>query len=141
MTTKEKIEKIIEDCNDGNIYYLDAIIELREYRTSLKYQLEMISKFEANNHDYIANAANEHQNEYSGFSFETRKGRNLYDFRHIQEWSDADKLKKFIEAKYKSAFNSYQRNITPIDDETGEVLPSPKVTYGKPSIVLKEKKK
>lgn len=76
--------------------------------------------------------------EAHGCKFELRNGGKTYDYKHIKEWSDAKKNLEEIEAKYKLAFDSKEKNIMAVSDD-GEVLELPKVTYRKSSLIVKIK--
>lgn len=133
------VENTIEEYNKGNVNVLETYIALKEFKSFYESQIEIIKKFESENINEIELEIREHHNEFNGYKFEIRNGRNLYDFSKISEIQEKKKELKNIEAKYKLAFDAFQKGNRMIDDETGEVLELPTLRLGKSSIVLKTK--
>lgn len=75
--------------------------------------------------------------EKDGYQFTKREGSKRFDFKHIPEWQDAERSKKDIEGKYKSAWQNSQRNIGLVSED-GEILELPKVTFTKDSLLIKK---
>lgn len=133
-------DELINTCNEvenGNKEILDAIIELRKQKQFHEQILKEINTFESQYFTEIECTAKEHENEFKGVKFEFRAGRKTFDFKGIQEVEIAKQNAKEIEQKYKSAWDMKQKGMIPIDEDTGEVLPIPKVKYSKSSMIIK----
>ena len=70
---------------------------------------------------------------YHGHTFEVRKGRSMYSFKHIESWAKAEEEKKRIEELAKIAA---KKNVEVADTETGEVIPPAHVTYAADSLIV-----
>jgi hypothetical protein len=76
---------------------------------------------------------------HKGFEFTYCEGRRTYDFKHIQEWVDADKKKKEIEEKAKQAAYMKEKNILGVTGD-GEVIEPCVVKSSKPFLTIKQDK-
>jgi hypothetical protein len=70
---------------------------------------------------------------YKGYTFEFRKGRSMYDYKHIAPWKDAEAERKRIEELAKAAAKAQQEIADP---ETGEVIAPVIVTYASDSLIV-----
>jgi hypothetical protein len=70
---------------------------------------------------------------YHGHSFQVRKGRSMYDFKHIGPWKAAEEEKKRVEELAKAAAKAQQEIADP---ETGEVIAPAIVTYASDSLIV-----
>lgn len=130
------ISQLVQDVHDGNESPLKAygiIKEVQKYVETCVKEIESSALNEAQRWD-------EKQFDTDGFHFEKRNGSARYDFSGIEEYNRVKDNLKQLEEKYKVAFRSWQKGITPVDDETGEVIPQPKVTYSKDVLIVKSTK-
>lgn len=74
------------------------------------------------------------QFQYKGINFEKRDGRANYNFKGISQWSEAYKKLKRIEEIAKA---SAKNGSISVDPDTGEQIDPCKITYSKPSLVVK----
>jgi hypothetical protein len=65
------------------------------------------------------------------------EGRKSFDFKNINEWIVAKENLVQIENKYKSVYENNKNGISSLNEETGEVLQAPIVTFSKSSITVK----
>jgi hypothetical protein len=65
------------------------------------------------------------------------EGRKSFDFKNINEWIIAKESLVQIENKYKSVYENNKNGISSLNEETGEVLAIPTVTFSKSSITVK----
>lgn len=133
---KETMSSIVQDVIDGNENPLKAFAILKEVEKHCKKCLEEIASDVMNE----ANKYSEKSFTDSGYQFEKRNGSARYDFSHIQEHSELKSKIKAFEEKSKQAYRNWQKGITAVDDETGEVIPQPKVTYSKDVLIVKSNK-
>lgn len=132
----EYLVDLVERVQEGKESPLKALAELR-----------MLSKMVTSAIEDIEPSAFKEAESYSektfnvfGFKFEVKQGSRRYDYKHIKEWSDLSAKIKEREALYKMAANAYEKGTQIFDEETGEQIPVPKVTYTKASISITEDK-
>lgn len=77
-----------------------------------------------------------HKDELALMGITIRSGSKKWDYSNCPEWLELDKKKKELE-KALQARASIKNEI--VDPETGEILSKPTFTYGKQSIILKNK--
>jgi len=76
--------------------------------------------------------------EHKGLKIELRQGRKVWNFKNLPEWQKAEKAKIDCEEQYKAAYSNFEKGLSAVKQD-GEVLELPEVTYGKPSIIIKNK--
>ena len=133
--------QIIEGYNNGNISLQDALVELEKERIIMDDILNEIKLFKQKNSDEVSALTKEYKDGYKGFTFEVRNGSKRFSFKNIPEWNEANTNQKNVEKKYKSMFQA-KLNGNPHANisEDGEELPLPEVSYGSPSVIVKQKK-
>lgn len=122
------LEQMVQDVIDGNENPLKAFGILKGLEDKIKnYISEIEDQAKDESEKYNSNTF-----EDSGFIFEKRKGGKIYNFKGIPEFDIADSHLKAVKEKYKN------KGGQP-DEETGELLPMPKITYRKDSLIVKNK--
>ncbi len=151
---QDELIQIGRRAENGEITHLDAVLAMREEKKQLEQSIEIISEFERENIDNIANEASKYPDGYNGNSI-TIGSRTSYSFRNIPEITEIENQKKSAEQKYKAAFDGFQKGIVQTSriDETnpdsplgwigegGEILPFPEVNNGKSFVTVKQLKK
>ncbi len=139
---QEAIAFQAERCDNGDVNVLDTLLYMRENKSRLKEAIELIDAWVEGNQDEIVAEAENYEDGYKGFMIEVRNGSRRFDFKHIPEWQEVDKLKKDVESKYKSMFIARQNGAVHAGvSEDGEELPMPEINYTKSSIVVKPMKR
>ncbi len=126
------LDSVAESSDDGHgdpLYDLYVLGQIEKKVKETKSVVKAAAMQEAENHEKTF--------EHRGLKFEKRNGRKVWNFKGIQEYDLADAAKKEVEAKYKSAYSSYQKGITPVDPETGEQLDIPEVHNADDVLVIK----
>jgi len=133
------INSIVLDVENGEKDALDVFI-------SFKTISEALDKAKKSIDDKAMIEADKYQSDtYNGFKVSVIQGRKTFDFKTIKEYSEKQTELKQIEAKYKSAFDGVQKGTVQIDgdnwiDQNGEILPLPKISYGKSYIKIEKQK-
>ena len=133
------IENITNDVLNGNRDALEVFIAFKSISDVLDKSKKIID-------EVAMNEVEKYQNEnYKGFKVSVVQGRKMFDFKGIKEYSEKQKELKEIEDKYKSAFEGVQKGTVQIEgenwiDQNGEILPLPKISYGKSYIKLEKSK-
>lgn len=133
------IDKCIEEVDNGNTSYLDAVLKLRKYKEFFDSQLSKIKEWEDKNKGFIQAEAEDYGNEYKDAKFEFRSGGRIFKFDHIKEIADTKNQLKSLEDKYRMAWENKQKGLLNVTED-GEVLELPEVSYKKDSMIVKFKK-
>ena len=136
---KDLVFKLMEQVETGDISLLHASVSLHKIQKDLEAVAKEIANWKKEHLDQMESEASEYPDGFMGYTFEFRAGGKIWNFKDIPEWNREKEKMKELEAKYKMAYESVQKGITPVD-EYGEVLPCPKVGYRSSSVILKEKK-
>lgn len=75
------------------------------------------------------------------FSFESRGGRKIWDFKPVKKWAELNNQIKQLEGSLKMAFEARQNDFSMVDEETGEIQELPNISFSKPSLIVREVKK
>lgn len=146
---QDEFIQIQNELENGEISRLDAFIEFRNAKTELEKILEFIKEFEHNNITEIALDASQYPDGYMGFRITEVNGRKSFDFKSIPSWQEAEKNKKQVEDKYKSAFEGVLKgtvqtvsedNKTYWIDTDGEINPLPEMNIGKSYLKVEKAK-
>ena len=129
---ENEVAHLLQEVEQGNVSALSTYGNLK--RCQALYA-EAIKQVEPTAHDESNNYSEKTFSD-SGFVFEKRNGGIRYDFKHIQAWQEAVKVKKDVEEKSKLAFQALQRNLQ-VGTEDAEVVDIPKITYSKDSLIVK----
>jgi hypothetical protein len=133
------IQDILNDFYDGKIELLEALIRAEKERHNLEMELTFLKDFKQENSNDIKIQSDEFKDGYSGHLFEVRNGRKTYNFRGINEWETYNKAKQDCEKRYKSMLEAKINGAVHANiSEDGEELKLPVISYGKPSVIVKE---
>lgn len=137
-------EQMINDINkyeSGDLSCLDAYMSLKDHEKKLKECISIYEEFKDENIYYVMIEAKEYPEGYEGKEFQIRNGSTRYSYKGIEEVESAEKNAKAIKEKYKQMYLSYQNgNKFSNVDENGEELKMPIPIYGKPTVIIKDKK-
>jgi hypothetical protein len=126
------IDNVLQAIILGKVNPLDAFVvfkELEKKFNEAKKQIDSIAYEEAEK--YGKNF------ERNNRKFTLIEGRKSFDFKNIDEWKVAKENLVQIENKYKSVYENNKNGISSLNEETGEVLQAPIVTFSKSSITVK----
>lgn len=124
-----KISKCVEE---GTESPFEALANFKRFEKVLKDAIKFVNEYavtEAEKYNDKTFNQGDHQ-------FTLVKGRRSFSFKNIDEWADQKKQLSEIEQKYKTAFASYEKGLTLINDDA-EVMQMPEVTYSKDVLSVK----
>jgi hypothetical protein len=134
LTVKETIDNIIHAIELGYVNPLDAFAvfkELEKRFNEAKKQIDELAYNESEKYDKTF--------KIGSYQFTRVEGRKQFDFSNISEWNEAKENLKQIENKYRSVYENQKNNISSLNEQTGEVLEVPIVTFSKSSLAVKNK--
>lgn len=141
IAMQDELFSIADRAENGEMNYLDALLEMREFKSDFEKSLEIIADFETGKIDEISREASKFPEGYKGFDVKIVNGRRTFDFKAIPEWSEIDAKRKEVEAKYKSIFDAMEKGSKFANvDDSGEELPLPEVKYSKSYLTIKKKR-
>ena len=86
---------------------------------------------------YEASQQDEKTFEHNGCKFERRTGRSNWNYKSMPDWVEKKAELTEIEKEGKARYALYQKGKLAIDEETGESMPVPTVTYSDDSLIVK----
>jgi len=134
LTVKETIDNIIHAIELGYVNPLDAFAvfkELEKRFNEAKKQIDELAYNESEKYDKTF--------KIGSYQFTRVEGRKQFDFKNIDEWKIAKENLVQIENKYKSVYENNKNGISSLNEQTGEVLQTPIVTFSKSSLSVKNK--
>jgi len=137
---QEKIAYEINMVEEGNLNYLDALIEMNQYKVKIEETLNDIKDWQRENIDEIQNEAQGYKGQYKGYKFEVRNGKTMYDFKGIEHIAQKEKELKDLKENHKQAYIQYQKGMLNVNTD-GEEIELPKVSYSASYVILKKIKK
>lgn len=129
-----QIWEIAEQVEEGHADALLAYHRLKELAEQVSAAKEVVYLHAIQEAENYGEKAFEHK----GLKVERRNGAARWNYKGIPEWDQADKDKKELEKTLKSRYELYKKGELSIDQESGEQLPVPSVTYSKDSIIIKK---
>ena len=139
MRIQEQLAYIENQNEEGYYSNLDALIEMREYRSGAEDIINSVKTFETNKISEIAQEASLHNGKYKGFQITETAGRKILDYSNIPEVQIAKQNLENAEEKYKSMFYAkIKGNPHANISEDGEELPLPELKVGKSFITVKK---
>lgn len=128
MQMQEEFLKTCEEFENGNISALECAVNFKREMDYLNQLSEDRKNWLNENVDSITDEAEGYGKDgYKGFIF-TKQPKATPSFKHIAEWVKAEKAKKEIEAKSKTAWLMVQKGGLNVD-ENGEEIALPKFNY------------
>lgn len=133
MELVTNLQEVLSAVQDGREDALSFYAQLKELEKEIKDSLTIIDPIvEDESGAYSEKVFFDH-----GFQFEKRQGGKRFSFKGIPTWDEAEKFKKELEEKFRLAWLSREKGTVIYDDETGEEVPIPSVTYSKDSLIVK----
>lgn len=139
MRMQEQLAYIESQNENGCYSSLDALIEMREYRSGAENIIDLVKTFETNKISEISQEALLHNGKYKGFQITEAAGRKSFDYSNVPEVQFAKENLVKTEAKYKTMFEAkINGNPHANISEDGEELPLPELKIGKSFITVKK---
>ncbi len=131
QTIQDYFNNLVVMVNNGDLNALEVYAKVKEVEKlseKVKKEIEEVAMQEAEAYDAKSF-------KFSGYSFTKTDGRRTIDYSNIEEWAELKGKMKKIEERHKEAALS-SKSI--LDEETGEIIQRPIVTYSKSSLSVKK---
>ena len=125
------VAQLVQDVYEGQEDALKAFAIIKEFKAKVDECVEAIQ--EAAEEEAAKHGKNF---THKDWKFELRSGKRTFSFKHIPAWQAKKAELKAIEEQAKSAYNSFQNNLTSVTDD-GEVVPRATVSVSKDSLIVK----
>ena len=127
-----QLSQLTQDVSDEKTNPYEALFNLKELQRKLKNSIEVIEGIAFETATYEDKTF-----ENNGFRIEKRNGRKVWNFKNVEEWTVYDKNKKDCEDRLKAAYSASEKGLN-LGDENGEIIPLPKVSFTKDSLIIKK---
>lgn len=149
LEIQTELVKTHNECVEGELSNLDALIKMRESKDEAEKVLEIVKNFENDRLNEISEESDAYGGKYCGFEIKSVNGRKTYNFKGISEIQEKENEKKQLEEQYRIAFDGVVKGVvqtTEVDgvkywiDENSELKPLPELQIGKSYISFKKSK-
>lgn len=126
------IDQIHERAMNGDV---NPILAYGQSKIKLAHYIKLVGELE----ELASGELDNYEKEFDidGLHFEKRKGRTMYDFKHITKWQELQQKVKLLESDLKNALK-LQGKIQ-MADQDGVEIELPKVSYTKDVLIVKAK--
>lgn len=148
MQIQEELQHTYEQCKEGELSNLEALIKMRNVKEQAEKVLETVKSFEDDRLQQITTEAESYGGIYNGYEIKAVNGRQMYSFKSIPQINEIESQKKHLEDKFKQAFIGFQKGTvqtTEVDGvrywicENGELNLFPELNIGKSFLQIKKK--
>ena len=134
---QQQIESQIIKACEGEITYLDALIELENHKRLFEQSMKLIDDFKDEFISEIETESLEHNKNYNGYKIQVQGGSKIFNFKGIKEVQKKEEELKAIKEKAKQAFLSKEKGMLNVD-ENGEEVELPTISYRKSFVTVKK---
>lgn len=141
----EEMQRTYQEVATGEMSALDGLLYMRGFKEEAEKVLTKVKEFESDFIDDISTEATSNNNSYLGYDITEVKGRELFNFKNIPDYTGANKQLKDIEDTYKQAWKLSQKGqLIVVDGQwvtaDGEMKPLPEYSRGKGYIKVTKQK-
>ena len=133
MVDREKIENLLNNVEDGELSASWAFVVIKE---ELDFLQDCMDQLKPQVMEEVRNFPATH----GALRVEYMPGTRRYSFEHLDEWKVLKGQMPHLEGQAKMAYSAYEKGRTLVNDETGEIVPLPYVTYTKDTVKVTVRK-
>jgi hypothetical protein len=133
MVDREKIENLLNNVEDGELSASWAFVVIKE---ELDFLQDCMDQLKPQVIEEVRNFPATH----GALRVEFMPGTKRYTFDHLDEWKVLKGQMTHLENHAKMAYAAYQSGRTIFNDNTGEIVPLPHVTYTKDTVKVTVRK-
>ena len=133
MVNQEKVAALLESVELGEEMASYAYLCIKEELDFLQHCLDELKP-------QVIDEVRNHPATHGALRVEYMPGTRRYSFDHLDEWKVLQGQMKHVETQAKMAYSAYENGRTLINDETGEIVPLPHVTYTKDTVKVTVRK-
>lgn len=133
MVDREKIENLLNNVEDGELSASWAFVVIKE---ELDFLQDCMDQLKPQVMEEVRNFPATH----GALRVEYMPGTRRYSFDHLDDWKVLKGQMAHLEGQAKMAYSAYEKGRTLVNDETGEIVPLPYVTYTKDTVKVTVRK-
>lgn len=133
MVDREKIENLLNNVEDGELSASWAFVVIKE---ELDFLQDCMDQLKPQVIEEVRNFPATH----GALRVEYMPGTRRYSFEHLDDWKVLKGQMAHLESQAKMAYSAYEKGRTLVNDETGEIVPLPYVTYTKDTVKVTVRK-
>lgn len=133
MVDRDKIENLLNNVEDGEISASWAFVVIKEELDFLQDCMDQLKP-------QVMEEVRSFPVTHGALRVEYMPGTRRYSFDHLDEWKVLKGRMSHIESQAKMAYSAYEAGRTLVNDETGEIVPLPHVTYTKDTVKVTVRK-
>ncbi len=137
---QDEIMERITSSENGEINFLDTLVDLKEVDNILRINQQLIKEWEYDNREMIVEEAKDYPEGYRNYIIKEVNGRTTFNYKNIDAWKVAKAELRNIEAYYKSVFLNKIKGLNTVTAD-GEIVDTfPEVNYTKNYIKMTKTK-
>ncbi len=137
---QDEIMERITSSENGEINFLDTLVDLKEVDNILRINQQLIKEWEYDNREMIVEEAKDYPEGYRNYIIKEVNGRTTFNYKNIDAWKVAKAELRNIEAYYKSVFLNKIKGLNTVTED-GEIVDTfPEVNYTKNYIKMTKTK-
>jgi len=133
MVDRERIENLLNNVEDGELSASWAFVVIKE---ELDFLQDCMDQLKPQVIEEVRNFPATH----GALRVEYMPGTRRYSFDHLDDWKVLKGQMAHLESQAKMAYSAYEKGRTLVNDETGEIVPLPYVTYTKDTVKVTVRK-
>ena len=133
MVDREKIENLLNNVEDGELSASWAFVVIKE---ELDFLQDCMDQLKPQVIEEVRNFPATH----GALRVEYMPGTRRYSFDHLDDWKVLKGQMAHLESTAKMAYSAYEKGRTLVNDDTGEIVPLPYVTYTKDTVKVTVRK-
>ncbi len=140
INLQDEIMERITSSENGEINFLDTLVDLKEVDNILRINQQLIKEWEYDNREMIVEEAKDYPEGYRNYIIKEVNGRTTFNYKNIDAWKVAKAELRNIEAYYKSVFLNKIKGLNTVTED-GEIVDTfPEVNYTKNYIKMTKTK-
>ena len=133
MVDRERIATMLESVEMGEEVASWAYVCLKEELDFLQDCLDQLKP-------QVIEEVRSYPATHGALRVEYMPGTRRYSFDHLDEWKVLKGQMSHIESQAKMAYSAYEAGRTLVNEDTGEIVPLPHVTYTKDTVKVTVRK-
>ena len=133
MVNREEVAAMLESVEMGEEVASWAYVSIKEELDFLQDCLDQLKPL-------VIEEVRSYPATHGALRVEYMPGTRRYSFDHLDDWKVLKGQMAHLESQAKMAYSAYEKGRTLVNDETGEIVPLPYVTYTKETVKVTVKK-
>lgn len=133
MVDRDKIENLLNNVEDGELSASWAFVVIKEELDFLQDCMDQLKP-------QVIEEVRSFPVTHGALRVEYMPGTRRYSFDHLDDYKHLKQKIKSLECDYKMAYSAYESGRSILNEQTGEILQLPHVTYTKDTVKVTVRK-